>query len=144
MTTMLQHIARHFREEELDGASADIRVVIRCPKAPSVAAADADPAANVVNVGGSLGAAAAPATAGAVDANAAAFTELDSFPGLRMITNYSEYFRAQLVSLPELLVEHSVAADRTSGTRCYQEQVLLHILCCTIGTGDAAAHSNGS
>jgi hypothetical protein len=61
MTTMLQHIARHFREQELDGASADIRIVIRCPKD----AADAHPAAKRVKLESASRAAATAAAAGA-------------------------------------------------------------------------------
>jgi hypothetical protein len=92
MTTMLQHIARHFREKELDGAQADIRIVIRCPKASCESSADAAPAAKRVKLESSSRAATAAAGAGGEDA--AAFTELDSFPGHSLVLNYSDYFRA--------------------------------------------------
>jgi hypothetical protein len=107
MTTMLQHIARHFREKELDGAHADIRVVIRCPKASYETSADAAPAAKRVKVESSSGAAAA----GAGGEDAATFTELDSFPGHSLVLNYSEYFRAQRVRLPALNTLHTVVGQ---------------------------------
>jgi hypothetical protein len=124
MITMLQHIAKHFREKELDGAQADIQIVIRCREATSGGAADAAPDADRAKVESSSTAAAVAAAAvaaGAGDEDPPAFMELDSFPGHRLIINHSDYFRAPLVSLPELHIRRSVkghahtaaAVDRT-------------------------------
>jgi hypothetical protein len=60
----------------------------------------------------------AAAAAGAGAEDAPAFTELDSFPGHSLVTNYSEYFRAQRVRLPALHIRQTVEGQCAHCTAC--------------------------